>query len=186
MMELGGTEVVLGMDWLASLGDIEANFGHLVIKWKEEGNKLILKGDPSLCKNQASWKTMVKALQDEGEGYFIEYYQLLGTEAKTQTCAADVEAVLEAFKDVFQEPVGLPPRREQDHAITLKEGDHIPNVRPYRYPYYQKNEIEKIVGELLQAGIIRPSVSPFSIPVILVKKKDGGWRLCGLQGSDLL
>lgn len=52
--------------------------------------------------------------------------------------------------------------------ITLKEGAHIPNVRPYRYPYYQNNEIEKIVGEMLQTGMIRPSISPFSSPVILV------------------
>src|ERR1044072_2000244 len=38
ILGLGGTEVVLGMDWLASLGDIEANFKNLEIKWESQGN----------------------------------------------------------------------------------------------------------------------------------------------------
>jgi len=60
-----------------------------------------------------------------------------------------VAETLKAYGDIFQEPTSLPPSRIHDHSFTLHEG-----VQPYRYPFYQKEEIEKIIQELLHAGVI--------------------------------
>lgn len=47
------------------------------------------------------------------------------------------------------------------------------NVKSYRYGHFQKDEIEKLVGKMLAVGTIRPSLSLFLSPVLLVRKKDG-------------
>jgi hypothetical protein len=48
----------------------------------------------------------------------------------------------------------------------------------YCHPFSQKHEIEKMVQELLNAGIIRPSTSPYSSPMVMVLKKEGSWQMC--------
>ncbi|XP_042972920.1 uncharacterized protein K02A2.6-like [Carya illinoinensis] len=66
-----------------------------------------------------------------------------------------------------------------DSVDFLKEPGTSPiSVRLYRYPYFQKDEIEKIVLELLDSEVIRPSQSPYFSHVLLVRKADGTWRLC--------
>lgn len=42
----------------------------------------------------------------------------------------------------------------------------------------QKTVIEELINEMLDKGVIHTSSSPFASPVVLVKKKDGRWRLC--------
>ena len=86
--------------------------------------------------------------------------------------------LLVEFSKVFVVPIGLPPIRDQEHGITLKEGSQPVCEKPYRYPHFQKSEIEKIVNELLEVGYIQPNQSPFSSHVLLLRKADGSWRMC--------
>jgi hypothetical protein len=60
----------------------------------------------------------------------------------------------------------------------LKEGANPPNIKPYKVPHKQTNEVEKLIQAMFQEAIIRPSNNPYSSPTILVRKKDGSWRLC--------
>jgi hypothetical protein len=51
-----------------------------------------------------------------------------------------------------------------------------------RTPYWMSTpelqELRMQLKELLDLGLICPSVSPWGVPVIFIRKKDGSWRLC--------
>ncbi|GFU41585.1 hypothetical protein TNCV_2792951 [Trichonephila clavipes] len=59
-------------------------------------------------------------------------------------------------------------------------GDHAPiNQRAYRVSPTERRIIHEEVQKMLDEGIVQPSESPWSSPIVLVrKKKDGSWRFC--------
>ena len=63
--------------------------------------------------------------------------------------------------------------------IVIETGDSYPkNQPPYRMDQRKTVILDEEVKTLLHLGIIRPSKSQWAAPVILVKKKDGSYRLC--------
>jgi hypothetical protein len=88
--------------------------------------------------------------------------------------------ILQEYSDVFPSeiPAGLPPIRGIEHQIDLIPGASLPNRAPYRTNPEETKEIQRQVQELLDKGYVRESLSPCAVPVILVPKKDGTWRMC--------
>jgi len=116
---------------------------------------------------------MLHDLNNEEACYFITWDQ--DQEASGIKVPTEIMEILKGNEEVFHDLVGLPPSRTYDHAIHIQEGGYIPNLKPYKYLHHQKNEIERLMQEMVQAWIIRSSISPYSSPIILVKKKvEGG------------
>ena len=100
-------------------------------------------------------------------------------EIETRLVPQDLQYILSKHQVVFSTPQGLPPScGVDDHSIPLVPSILPPNIRPYHNPFSQKNEIEKMVQELLNAGVICPIMSPYLSPVVMVLKKEGSWRMC--------
>jgi hypothetical protein len=72
----------------------------------------------------------------------------------------EMQALITEFTSLFDEPQGLPPQREFDHAIPLLPGAQPINIRPYRYNPDQKDEIERQIVDMLANGIIQASLVP--------------------------
>jgi len=78
-----------------------------------------------------------------------------------------LETVLREFSDVMPKelPPGLPPKRTVDHKIELQQEAKPPARGPYRMAPPELTELRKQLQELLEAGFIRPSLSPYGAPV---------------------
>ena len=62
--------------------------------------------------------------------------------------------------------------------MDIDTQDHPPiSLKPYRTSLAHCKWLEQEIDKLLRGGIIIPSHSPWSFPIVIVKKKDGGFRL---------
>ena len=87
--------------------------------------------------------------------------------------------VIREFPDVFLEELpGVPPEREVDLSIEVVQGATPISRTPYCMDPTELKELKTQLRELLDKGFIRPSVSPWGVPVLFVKKKDGTLRMC--------
>jgi hypothetical protein len=87
-----------------------------------------------------------------------------------------MEELLQVFQAPFAEPQGLPLSRSRTHRIRSLPDTESVVVRLYRYG--QKAELEQHYDTMLQQGVIGPSCSAFSVPVLLVKKADNSGQFC--------
>jgi hypothetical protein len=107
---------------------------------------------------------------------------LFSAEFSTASPALDPDALQKLLDEkghVFQPlPPGLLPERGSGHVIPTVPNMPPPLKRPYRMTLKEKEEVQRQVTDLLQRGLIEPSVSPYGAPVLFVQKKDGFLRMC--------
>uniref|UniRef100_A0A8I7BBU6 Reverse transcriptase n=1 Tax=Hordeum vulgare subsp. vulgare TaxID=112509 RepID=A0A8I7BBU6_HORVV len=155
-IDLGCYDFILGFDFLSTLGPILWDLDVMsLIFWREGGRRFQWTGIGGSSAVTPQVQLMAAALD--------EAHPLL----------ADL---LQQHSDIFDEPQGLPPARPCDHRFHLLPDTAPVAVRPYRYPQLQKDDLEHQVAVMLAQGIIRIFTSPFSVPVLLVRKPDGTWR----------
>ncbi|XP_026415231.1 uncharacterized protein LOC113310676 [Papaver somniferum] len=178
ILPLGGCDMVLGVGWMKGISLVKFDFKKLTITFSSKGKDVMLQGiTESSILSLMTGKEYAKYRRKHKHGLMGHLFSISGEE-KQSLSPPSLQPLLDSFKSIFQEPTHLPPTRSHDHHIPLQPLSSPPNQRPYRIPFIQKYVVEKLVQEMLASGVIRPSHSPFSSPILLVKKKDGSWRFC--------
>lgn len=169
---------------MKSHNPITFDFCSLQISLCKNGSTITLQGEATEGAlqniNGKQLQKLLRASKGTAQG-FICMMSMKEDHAPAMTItsvAPPLQQVLDDYKEVFTEPKGLPPARSCDQTIPLLQGSQPVNQRSYRVPYIQKAEIKKQIKEMLAAGVIQESSSPYASPIILVKKKDGTWRMC--------
>jgi len=170
--ELGKTDVILGMLWLAAHNP--------EIDW--EKGEVRMTRCPLLCGKVVRIKGKKEIREDEKRivRWAVDEKEDWGREEEMEADYRKVEEMvpkrfhkwLKVFGKVESER--MPVRKVWDHATDLNDNFKASKARVYPLSRNEKEEVQKFVDEHLKKGYIRPSKSPQTSPVFFVGKKDGG------------
>ena len=168
---INGAEVVLGIKWLATLDTVQVNWKDMSLVFQRNGKQFRLQGlKPTTGISTSS------------------SFQLLSTDHQLYYPPAVLTPILQQYESVFEEPKQLPPPRSQTHAIHLLPNSKPPNLRPYRYPYHQKTEIEqqrRLHGQISSVSSVPLPISD-SFELIVQPESVVSHRWKHLEHSGLL
>ncbi|XP_026459667.1 uncharacterized protein K02A2.6-like [Papaver somniferum] len=131
VLSLGGCDVVLGVQWLETLGPITWDFKHLTMDFKRDGERIRLERDKKNKVKLANINNIQKLLNKESTGFFCKINQCSEAQISQET-PGEIQELIEEFGEVFSVPTMLPPMRIHDHRITLQLGSAPINLRPHR------------------------------------------------------
>lgn len=176
VLELGGYDAILGMDWLGEHSPMVCDWKGRKLVVPHEGKDVCLQGITTDTQHELQ-EISVTQYCKWSKGNDIWAVALVKPISEPEQHAIpqppEIQVVLDQFSDVFQTPTTLPQSREYDHTVPLLPNATPVNSRPYRYSPLHKDEIERQVAEMLRTGLIKISTSPFASPVLLIQKKDG-------------
>lgn len=164
-LPLSQLDVILGMDWLSS-NHVHLNCFNKSVRF---GESIESRDSRFITANQVN-----TSLTEDAKLYIM----MASLKLESKVMIEDVPVVCD-FREVFPEDIhSLPPEREVEFSIDLVPGTGPISIAPYRMSPLELAELKKQLEELLEKQFVRPSVSPWGAPVLLVKKKDETMRLC--------
>ena len=82
---------------------------------------------------------------------------------------------MKQYPDVLSSLPGRTDRIQHDIKVFTSE---LIRTKGYSIPYKTRSVMETEIQDMIELGVIEPSISPYSSPIVLVPKKDGSVRFC--------
>lgn len=98
----------------------------------------------------------------------------VGNDEETYSYRGKVE---ELFRESYLNREKSDNSVEQEVEIKLKE-DKVFSCSPQRLSEKERSQLNKMIDDLLEKGVIRHSNSPYASRVVLVRKGNGDFRMC--------
>ena len=116
----------------------------------------------------------------ERQDLLLDKLDLSGLDEWPTEQAEKARGLLKEYHDIFfLEKQDMGHTKAAEHKIVLKDPDTPPFKEWFcRIPPPQLDEVREHLKLMLDAGVIRPSNSPWCNAVVLVRKKDGSLRFC--------
>ncbi|KAF8399716.1 hypothetical protein HHK36_015586 [Tetracentron sinense] len=120
LLLLGDYEVVLGIEWLKTLGDVLWNFSELTMKFTLNGKRVTFHGRRGDNVTTVSSHRMEHILKKTCKGYLLQLRSKTTTMPENSRLA--LAPLLSEFSDLFAEPNALPPQRRIGMTTSLVTG----------------------------------------------------------------
>ncbi|CAA2959116.1 Hypothetical predicted protein, partial [Olea europaea subsp. europaea] len=169
-------DVILGMDWLSkNYATIYCTERIVVFRRPSEEEFRFVGTEVNTSSRVVSTTQAERMSRKELDQRFL----VAMTDIKQDKLSIEDVPIVRHYKDVFPEDLrGVPPDKQVEFTIDLVPGATPISKALYRMAPLELQELKVQLKELLDKGFIRPSVSPWGVPVLFVKKKDGTMRLC--------
>ena len=134
ILQVKGSDVILGVQWLQDLGDVTKNFQTLTMQFKWDNKTIFLQGDGAEPR-RISYNGLFSLIDHEPD---CELFELISTEPaagppepRASPLPTDplISRVLESYDSIFSVPTSMPPARQWDHKIHIPEGTRPINVK---------------------------------------------------------
>jgi hypothetical protein len=118
-MVIGGVDIILGAQWLASIGTVRLNLQKQFLSFYESKKKYKFHGINNLPTQLFSSNKMKKMIWKGARAYLLHCSSMEEMYDETKY-PNGINKMLEKYDTIFQHlPRGLPPIRSRDHIIEL-------------------------------------------------------------------